>query len=140
MKYPYVGSVDWAFMRYMDIADGEDPSLVYLRRLILFKTPLCAVYLHWIYTADKDRHPHNHPMNFLSLILHGGYSQFKKRDVWSHHRWFNLMKKDQFHQITELDRVPCLTLMLCGRRTQDWGFMTRAGFVDQTTYRRERNA
>lgn len=155
IKYPYKASVNWSFMQIMDIEDSINPNKTYLRRLILFKTPLCAVYIHWIYTPDRDRDMHNHPMNFWSWVIKGGYLErrmtmlsikgfpvkmpsavmTRERKRWSIARTV----KTDFHSITNLSKTwPTVTVLFCGRRTQDWGFITNEGFVDQTTYRTQR--
>lgn len=148
VKYPYVGGVSWALFRFMDIADTGDRSRVYLRRLIIFKTPWCGLYLHWIYLPDNGRDPHNHPMNFISLVLKGGYTEqrywqwdvdgaegtmthMRKRKRWSIAR----TTTRDFHDIRKLALSPTITLLFTGKRQQDWGFLTKDGFVPQTEYR-----
>lgn len=150
VEHPYEGGVDWAFMRTMDIADSAAPHLAYLRRFIIFKTPLCALYVHFIYTADGDQDLHNHPMGFLSTVLRGGYTEVRRHlpDVsgmtWvgitvprKRYRWSiaRTTRKD-FHRIVRLHDTerPTVTLLLCGPRKQTWGFLTSQGFVDYRSY------
>lgn len=154
VNYEYK-SVDWALLRYMDIEDATRRTHVYLRRLIIFKTPLCAIYVHWIYVPDSDRDPHNHPMDFISVVLKGGYEE--KRWISNHdipvggiptvgvkfmkrtRGLFTaaLTRRANFHSITRLHDNPTVTLLFCGPRSKDgWGFMTPEGFVHQKEYRR----
>lgn len=145
VKHKYVSNVSWAFMRFMDIPDTANREYVYLRRLIIFKTPLCGMYLHWIYTPDNGRDPHNHPMNFWSLILRGAYIEKRYWDweAWGRRPQSRMRKQwsvarttvKDFHDIKLIKRVPTVTLLLTGKRQQDWGFMTKGGFVPQQEYR-----
>ena len=43
---------------------------LYLTRYVLFRTPWFGIYVHQIH-AHGDRHPHNHPRQFWSLVLRG---------------------------------------------------------------------
>ncbi len=138
IKYPYQLSVDWSFMRIMDIEDYERPGYVYLRRLIVFKTPLGGLYVHWIWSPDGQRDPHNHPMNFWSFILRGGYIEYRyqpdevrKRRMWSIAR----TTRQNFHRIVALARYPTITILFTGRRDPEgWGFLTKNGYVPAAKY------
>jgi hypothetical protein len=46
----------------------------YMHRWI-FKHPWGTVRLHHILRSDDDRHLHDHPFNFVSLLLTGGYTE-----------------------------------------------------------------
>ena len=48
----------------------------YMRRWALI-TPWGALRLHHILRGDNDRHFHDHPMDFISLILRGGYIEHR---------------------------------------------------------------
>ena len=154
MRYKYRAGTGWGFMRYMDIPDGDRPTHVYLRRLIVFKTPLVGLYVHWIYTADNDRDPHNHPMPFLSFVFKGGYDETRfeignvggrpirsmTKRVRSRFE-IGKMPRSVFHFITRLHESPTITVLLTGRRSPDgWGFLTQGGYVDQEEYRAQREA
>lgn len=149
VKHQYVSGVNWAFMRWMDIPDTEDRRRVYLRRFIVFKTPLCAWYIHWIYLPDNGRDPHNHPMNFISFILRGSYVE-KRFHTWGTAEKTGIAVYDRvrkrfsfarttvrdFHLITRIDRTPVVTMIFTGKRQQDWGFLTEhEGYVPQEEYR-----
>jgi hypothetical protein len=145
VRFPYK-SVDWAVCRVMDIPDDEDPSITYLRRFIFFKTPWLGLYLHFIYTVDHDRDPHNHPFTFWSWVVRGGYTErrtecFNPGGVWpknpttrTRRRWsIAQTNRRTFHSIRRLDVTPTVTLILTGPRSK-WGFLTPEGYVPQEVY------
>lgn len=145
IKYPYQGSVDWCIWRWMDIEDTEHLGYVYLRRLVIFKTPYFGLYIHWIHTRDGDRAPHNHPMSFLSWVLRGGYTENRWCYTGSglptflgerRRRRFSLARttRQDFHIITTLTETPTITVLFCGPRRQDWGFLQHGEFIDYRTY------
>lgn len=129
----------WAFLKWFDIPDRENPDLVYLRRLRIVQTPLFAIYIHWIYLPDTDRDPHDHPWNFWSLILRGGYTErlHKKSGEQVLNAWyrgsFHKMSITHAHKITEL--IPgTVTMVVTGPRHRTWGFWTEEGFVKYMDY------
>lgn len=158
VKYPYRTDVRWAFLKWGDIPDTEDPKRVYLRRLRIFQTPWFAFYLHFIYLPD-DQAPHDHPCNFWSLILRGGYTERFYRDpgLFERSRFYGPSSPETFtvrnwtrwtvhgtptsaaHRITVLE-PRTISLCLFGRRRRDWGFWTQDGFVPQKVYREAKRA
>lgn len=146
---PYKGSRSWAlFSRREEIPDSSQPDRVYLRRWRIVQTPLFALYLHQIFVADGDREPHNHPFNFTSLVLKGGYSEWVQDlhgDVGAtlfHKQWsFHRMTMEAYHRIIKLVDVPTWTLVFIGKRHPEWGFATDQGYIpsrDYFTFREER--
>jgi hypothetical protein len=140
IRYPHPVSKDWALWEWSDIPSKVKPEEVYLRRLRLLQTPWCALYVHWIYEADFDRDPHDHPWNFWSFVLRGGYVEhiYDSPDAFAQPKWwrrFSLhkMPSSAAHQIRSVVK-DTVTFVVTGRRTRTWGFWTKAGFVPWTTY------
>lgn len=134
----------WAFWKWFDIPDRVDPSKVYLRRLRIIQTPRGAVYLHWIFMADGDRDPHDHPWNFWSLVIRGGYLEkllgiplitrvgevtYPEWGKWS----FRKMPRGKAHSILTV-QPGTITLVFTGKRSSTWGFYTKQGFVPFDQY------
>lgn len=128
----------WAIFERFDIRDEHGD--LYLRRWRLLQTPWFAVYVHKIARPDKDRHLHDHPWTFASLILRGGYDELlragdgtvrKVRRGWL--SW-GLRRAEQMHRIARLHRPVTWTLVLTGRRRRDWGFRTDSGWVQWERY------
>ena len=135
------GRTNWALMASFDIPCQDR---LYLRRLRIIQTPWFAVYLHEMHGPDADRDLHDHPFDFYSIILKGGYVEnwLAKQQgfglpthtrVWP--RWSgHLMRKTEGHRIRALHETPTYTLVLVGSRTREWGFWTRAGWVPWDKY------
>lgn len=131
----------WAFMRRVVIPDIKEPNEDYLIRWKLIATPWFSIFLHKILLHDRDVNLHDHPWNFISFILWGGYVELRgdmtnqpemyKRLAWS----WNKMQHWGFHKITYLLRRPTWTLVFTGRRVQDWGYYTKEdGWISHTQY------
>lgn len=120
----------WAIMSPFRVVNKETGE-TYLWRLRIVQTPFLGIYLHIISGPDPDRHLHNHPWDFWSFILWGGYTEFFKRSghiqgrerhwgCWSLHK----MYKHNFHQINRTDNGErTWSLVITGRRKQVWGFL-----------------
>ena len=119
----------WGFMNRRVIAEGDN---VYLDRLSLITTPWFSIKLHRIYRPDQQRDLHDHPWNFLSIVLRGEYvedvpclhkvyAQKAYREV-RHIRWFNWKKAEDLHAISWVSRSPVWTLVVTGPRRRVWGF------------------
>lgn len=124
------GRSRFGFMEYHEIADIMDESSVYLRRWYILRTPWFGVYLHNILRPDTDRHLHDHPWNFWSFVLKGGYTESvpDRMSRWGLHR-LRIWERWSVHRLraTDSHRIVHLlphtwTLILVGRRQRDWGF------------------
>lgn len=145
VRWPY-RKLRWALLRFLDIEDEAEPGRVYLRRFIIFKTPLCSLYVHQIFRPDGGRHPHNHPFNFWSWVVRGGYAEERAgHPVRQRRRWsLAATPMTAFHRIVKVEpsefvtltrlRVGTITVVATGRIAQSWGFLTEDGYVDNRTY------
>lgn len=133
-----------------DIMDWREPGVVYLTRWHLLRTPWFGIYLHCIRRPDADRHLHDHPWSFVSIVLLGGYIEHLPRNwiVTSdragmipenrlvQRRLFSIARRraSDAHRITHLLRKPTWTLVLIGKKTRSWGFHTERGWVRSVDY------
>lgn len=92
--------------------------------------------LHWIVRPDPQPDPHDHPVTFLSIVLRGGYTEWRPEIPLHVVRWFNLIRSTDVHRITYV-KPGTLTLAIAGPKVRDWGHHTPAGWVDWRTYQRE---
>lgn len=119
----------------------------HFRRWRLFWTPWFAIYLHHIEQSDKDKDPHNHPWNFVSLVLWGGYVEtlydYKERQGWDVRILTRMItslcyrSRKQFHKFKLI--CPTWTLVFTGKDYGEWGYNTNSGYVDKDTYRKLKN-
>lgn len=136
----------WQFCTRFDIPDRADPTRTYLTRWRIFQCPWFALYLHRINLPDADEHMHDHPWNFASIVLRGGYDELvRTRAHWPPSKtgqygrrrgWLSVgfTGIDTAHKIVRLYRSPTWTLVLTGRRVKTWGFFTDEGFVRYREY------
>lgn len=85
---------------------------------------LPSIRVHHILRADDDRHPHDHPYNFRTIILRGGYVE-KRQDEW-HGRSpgdTSSLKVGEYHSIKYVTPGGAWTLFIYGRRRDEWGFL-----------------
>lgn len=121
----------WAFMERFEVPNLDDPTQTYLARLRIIQTPWFAVYLHRMDGPDSRLTLHDHPWNFVSLVLRGGYIERRldpiTMNVHEHRvvRHVNRMRTHDAHAIRSLLRVPTWTLMLVGPRRRTWGYLHR---------------
>lgn len=109
------------------IGPDNDP---YIIRWILFSCPLFGIMVHKMLRSDYDRALHDHPWDFLSIVLKGGYAEeFEERGVRDFR--FNapghiLFRKAEFKHRVILDKGKiCWTLVFKGPRRRKWGFWIR---------------
>lgn len=115
------------------ITDSE-----YITRLHILKTPWFAVCLHWINKPDVEPYLHDHPVSFLSIVLCGGYKEFRKIDeenLSGWRNWFNVMiaSPRDVHRITDV-KSGTLTLVFMGPKVREWGFVTPDGWIHWQEY------
>lgn len=126
---------EWAIVHKSVITDLYEDSK-YLTRWRIIQTPWFALYLHHIHRPDHERDLHDHPWNFISIILWGGYAEeiAKYNDsaydirgdpktkirTWKRGS-VHYMRTEDAHRISSL-LSPVWTLLLCGRRRREWGF------------------
>lgn len=124
------------FERYV-IGEQHDP---YMIRWRLFECPLFRIYLHKICKSDDDRHLHDHPFNFRSVILWNGYRERYLCGTIECHPFMVLYRSATWlHQIVlrkdaNGNELPAWTFVVAGRRLRQWGFQTDNGWVPYTEY------
>jgi hypothetical protein len=127
------------FLRYRDIwktVDGVET--LYLRRFFL--TPRSwpiRIFLHFIARSDDDRHLHDHPWSFASLIFKGEYHEETKIENVTHEILysapsFRIMKAEHAHKIHLSS--PVWSLIFAGKARRQWGFYTDDGWINWRQY------
>ena len=116
---------------------------LHFKRWEIWSTKWFNIYLHFINKADEDKHMHDHPWSFWSIILKGKYIEFleqpKPGSIVS--RGFLNMayrKKNTYHMIGVLVE-PTWSLVITGPGGREWGYSTEQGWIDNKTYRKLKN-
>lgn len=107
-------------------------------RYSLFETERMSARVHHIATADHDTALHDHPWDFASVVLRGGYDEFRpwmstpswcsgveagyvtRRNTGS----FALRRASDRHRISSVD-ADTWTLFVYGKYRNHWGFFTQ---------------
>lgn len=115
----------------VDSLGGKDP---YMRRYFLLKIKrLGSIRVHEILRSDLDRHLHDHPFDFVSLILSGGYEE-----VTPEGRFQRKPGQILFRRAEDLHRLvltkPAWTFVITTPWRRPWGFMTEKGWIDEKAY------
>ncbi len=107
------------------------------------------IYIHEILRPDDDRALHDHPWNFTSIILEGGYrevigdsfgqplvtllrkeGQIIRRKATDAHRLILHLgdpRASRGDSGAAMKYHPALTLIICGRNRRHWGFWAEQG-------------
>lgn len=96
----------------------------YLIRWKLLRTPWFSIYLHHILRREM----HDHPWNFMTLIMTGGYTEHTLKGSRFHPSGSLLYRPTPWAHRLELKR-PVWTLVFVGPRKREWGFHTQSGWV-----------
>lgn len=109
----------------------------YMHRWIL-RTPWGTLRVHHILRADADPDPHDHPFDFTSLILLGGYVEAFRdagRDVISYFRAGAVIRRKAFDAHRLVHVLPdTWTLVITGPKCKPWGYHTSKGWVPWRRY------
>ena len=121
-------------------------GVVHFRRYRLFQSPIFAIYIHNIMKSDEDRHKHDHPWNFVSIILEGAYEEEFTQPPYHFTETHKVYMSGDFvhhpaedaHKLTLIsDNV--ITLVFAYGKRRVWGYQTEKGWIDFKTYRQAKN-
>lgn len=122
--------------------------LIYKEKLNAFEQvkPWPNIYIHRILKSDFDRDPHDHPWNYCTIILAGGYYEWVPTKVpsgktiekrkWRGPGTILWRRANSFHRLEMTS--PTLTIFFHGWRFREWGFLTKDGWVDRITYNKQK--
>lgn len=131
-----------------DRGDYNDP---YLTRYTLFECKYFQICLHVFYRSDATEH-HDHPWNFLSIILWRGYLEetsrkenwpgFGEVEIFRQKRYWPGMvlfrKATHRHRVVLKDEKKAVTLVIMGKYVRPWGFFTSDGWEHWLLYFKKR--
>lgn len=103
----------------------------YLIRITLFKCPYFSVKIHKALMSDPAI-PHDHPWNYYSLILWGGYWEETTlpnyeeghyvQKIWYGPGKLLIRKGDKLHRLVIPEKKYSISLILTSKKWRDWGF------------------
>lgn len=109
------------------------PDCPYLIRWRL-ETPWGSVRLHHWLSHDDDRALHDHPWDFVTFVLRGGYTDSGKYTE-EHLRAPAIKYRSATHQHTvHPDPGGCWTIIFTGPKVRNWGFWVKDKFVKMNKY------
>lgn len=136
-------SPDWALFEKFVVPDYSSPEADgdYMTRWRLIQTPWFGIFLHRFEMPDPRQTLHDHPWAFFSIVLRGGYDEFRRdthiydpcledsRTYCYPHsvKRFSRMPLNSLHFIAKLHRNPTWTLVFVGPRKRIWGYLDRDG-------------
>lgn len=123
--------------------DRDDASLGWKRSLLdALVGRFVAARVHDILRSDLERHLHNHPWPYITVILRGGYHEVTAGpDGKEVRKWYGpgsvlFRGYKHFHRLEKPTDGPCVTLFfMLGRHAQPWGYDTPHGFILASQYK-----
>ncbi len=105
----------------------------YLIRITLIKCSWFSIKIHKALMSDPAI-PHDHPWNYLSIILWGGYYEETlvqgapyAETMYTRQKWYGpgsilYRKGDKFHKLIIPEGKYSISLIFVGKKWRDWGF------------------
>lgn len=126
---------------------------LHFKRWRVIETPWFNIYIHYIAKSDEDEHLHEHPWNFRTFVLKGGYKHRVIRPVADMAHFRNIYHEETetvlpFHSVNmrwmDLHKVelfaPTWSLVFTGPRINDgWCYYVDGKLIHHTEYRRLKN-
>lgn len=107
---------------------------VYMVRFRLFEFFGYGLRIHLITSPDHDTNPHDHPFDFLSIVMMGGYTEWVKDPYVTgggYERTWNVksqlkkgprfVRAEGFHNIVDLEDF-ALTMVFTFPKRREWSF------------------
>lgn len=92
------------------------------------------IFLHKIVQSD-GRHLHDHPWNYATLILKGGYTEYTPKGSKVKSPGFFLFRRAKsLHRLVLLNNAPCWTVFFRFKPKRKWGFIVNDIWIDRRTY------
>lgn len=105
-----------------------------------------AIRLHHILRSDNDRHFHDHPWPYITLVLRHGYCEVTPMDLrrplveYTHRRqWITAGRMlyrpaKSWHRLAVYPDLQPWTLFITFKKQQTWGFLTGPDY-EKTPYK-----
>lgn len=120
--------------RHPTVIPSRGDGSPYLKRYKLIKLFGYGIYIHEILQSDDDLYLHDHPFDFTTFILKGGYYEHLPGDIKFCTPWDMIHHKAIDAHRLELFGGTTWTLFIRGPKYREWGFLTPAGWVPHYEY------
>lgn len=112
-------------------------GILHFQRYAILESKFLSIYIHTFTQPDKDKYEHDHPWDFLLLILKGGYRE-QSNNIKNRRNpgFLKFIKAEHRHKIVELNEIKSISLAICGERKREWGYHTDSGWVSNIDYRK----
>lgn len=107
----------------------------YMERYTLFRTNDVWVRVHHILRSDQDRDLHDHPWDYVTLLLRGGYTEVTPDGQRFYGAGSVLARRaEALHRLIVPEGETCWTLFMTGPKIREWGFQTEFGWMHWKDY------
>lgn len=121
--------------------ESLQPSLIiekdgdfYMRRYVFYKNKFFSIYFHVIMREDADQELHDHPWNFISIIVYGSYvEQLRYKKIIRREGSIAFRRATTAHRIAYLPTRLSYTLIIRGRRIREWYFWKSDRYLQWST-------
>lgn len=123
-------------------------GVLHFKRFAIIECKWFNIYIHSIYKADEDEHLHDHPWNYISIVLYGKFMEAIKNSTsakqkyemnWLSPKDISAQKAERTHKIYMLLSEKIVTLFFTGPRFREWGYDVDGKWIDNVTYRKMKN-
>ncbi len=132
----YRSGVRWCLLRWTDV-DPVGKGDVYLTRLHIVQTPWFSIMLHWLRRPDPQPDLHDHPNDFISIVIRGGYTELRDGPLGHRNKvkitFLNTIRAEDRHKIVEVERNTT-TLVFANAVRREWGFWRDDEFISWRKY------
>ncbi len=99
-----------------------------------FECCLFSIRLHHWRGSDDQRHPHDHPWNYISFVFRGGYTNVSPEgDKLVVAPTIVRFKAEHKHSVL-VNHGGAWTLVFTGRDRREWGFWVNGKFRKRNKY------
>jgi len=106
----------------------------YMQRHYVARASGYSLRLHHLLVDDAGRDLHDHPWDYTTMLLTGGYREHTPDGVGEYRAPCLLSRRaEQLHRLELLDG-PMWTYVVTGPIRRRWGFQTELGWVAEADY------
>ncbi len=99
-----------------------------MTRFALFRSRWFNLYLHCFHRSDMDRYCHDHPWDFVTFLLSGGYWEHTPEGRFWRRRFSILFRRAEWKHWVEVPKPNIWTLVIRRAARREWGFWTEKGW------------